>query len=153
MSSVDFIDIQIRGKFILDNERNLVTRIKKGENIKWIASYLYANPGVGAHECKRALLSWRGFKMCDQSRGQYASYFYDYYAKKWYFNKLWTVEKFNQDGPKKMILRSEGMGRVDLQLAEKIKQWDGKAGGIVDNSLAGKNYDNIFPGSFKNANG
>ena len=85
-----FINRDIRGKYLVDNSGILRERMPRGENIRFIANYVFANPCVGANECRRALLQWRGFKQCDDSRGQYASYFYDRYHYKWYHSKVWS---------------------------------------------------------------
>ena len=43
-----------------------------GDNIKFIANYLFKNPGCGSTEVRRALCLTRGKKY---TRGQYTSYF------------------------------------------------------------------------------
>ena len=131
----------IRGKYLIDNSGILRERMPRGENIRFIANYIFANPCVGANECRRALLQWRGFKQCDDSRGQYASYFYDYYAKKWYHNKRWTHIK-DDKGKHRMILTSEGLSLVDDELQKSLKEWDGSSRDIVD--LEGVPYDELF---------
>ena len=67
--------MSIRGKYLVCNYGHLYERIPRGENIEFIANYIFANPGCIPNECRKALLQWRGFKQCDESRGQYASYF------------------------------------------------------------------------------
>ena len=131
----------IRGKYLIDNSGILRERMPRGENIRFIANYIFANPCVGANECRRALLQWRGFRQCDDSRGQYASYFYDYYAKKWYHNKRWKHIK-DDKGKHRMILTPEGLTLVDDELQENLKKWDGSSRGIVD--LEGLPYDELF---------
>ena len=88
-----WLNRDIRGKYLDDNSGILRERMPRGENFRFIANYVFANPCVGANECRRALLQWRGFKQCDDSRGQYASYFYDRYHYKWYHSKIWNFMK------------------------------------------------------------
>jgi len=140
----------LRGSFVIDNDRNFVLRISRGDNIKWIASYLYAHPGAGANQCRRDLLAWRGYELSDKSRGQYASYFYDFYQTRWYHSKLWKCDYFDGAKKKKLILTSEGFGLVDLDLAKRIAKWDKRPAVrlVVDegeeNIFVGLNHDNIF---------
>jgi hypothetical protein len=141
---------KLRGSFVIDNDRNFVLRIARGDNIRWIASYLYVHPGVGANICRRDLLAWRGYELSDQSRGQYAAYFYDFYQTKWYHSKLWKCDYFDGAKKKKMVLTSKGMGTVDLELAKRIAKWDKRPAVrlVVDkneeSTFIGLNYDNIF---------
>ena len=140
----------LRGTFVVDNDRKLVERIKRGDNIKWIIAFLYSNPCARAHECKRALLAWRGYEVSDRSRGQYASYFYDRYSQRWYYDKIWKVECMPGDKKKRMVLTAHGMGLVDLSLSEKIAKWNKKPSVriTVDKkekaSLIGLCHDSIF---------
>lgn len=146
------VDDHIRGTFLVDNSGRLQTRIPRGENISFIVNYLYSNPCSRLSDCRRALLLWRGIKLCDQSRGQYASYFYDRYAHKWWYEKRWQ-KIVDKNGKKRALLTPLGMSMVDLEFARKIK-------GVTSSGkeriritvpesqigvLAGKKYDHIFP--------
>ena len=116
---------KIRGTFIIDNNRQLKKKVRKGENIDWIINYVFCNPGIGANQCRKALCRWRGIRVCDASRGQYASYFYDYYAIEWYHKQHWTSRVFSDlDNRKRLLLTTKGLGRVDQQMVNRIKKWD-----------------------------
>ena len=136
-----WINKEIRGKYLVDNSGILRERMPRGENIRFIVNYIFANPCVGANECRRALLQWRGFKQCDDSRGQYASYFYDRYANKWWHHKRWG---FIQDdkGKSRMILNPQGLLLVDETLQKSLREWDQSPREIVD--LEGIKYDELF---------
>jgi hypothetical protein len=143
----------IRGTFLVDNSGKLQTRVKRGENIQFIVNYLFSNPCAGLNDCRKALMKWRGIKNCDASRGQYASYFYDFYSYKWYHEKKWTVFK-DKNGKKRAKLTVLGMSMVDLIEAKKINDWLKSSPRdrvkIVLNTpediddLTGYYYDNIF---------
>ena len=141
---------KLRGTFVVDNDRKFIHRIKRGDNVKWIIAFLYNNPCIGAHECKKALMAWRGYEISDKSRGQYASYFYDYYSQRWYYSKLWKVAYMPGDKKKRMVLTAHGMGLVDLSLSEKIAKWNRQPSVRItvdrkeENSLVGLSQDNIF---------
>lgn len=127
MNSEDYdFNTKIRGTYLVDNDEKLQTRIQRGENKKFIISYLYANPCVVANRCRKDLLRWRGYALSDASRGQYSSYFYDHYHHKWYHKKFWhsTVDEF---GNRRLNLTVEGMANVDLDLAERIKTWQSES--------------------------
>ena len=146
----------IRGTFLVDNSGKLQLRIPRGENIVFIASYIYSNPCCKVGDCRRALLQWRGIKVCDQSRGQYNSYFYDYWSYKWYHHKNWSKIK-DSSGKQRLQLTSNGMGLVDLDLADKIQkatsQNEDRVRFIVPSNqkefFVGQKYENMFPNKAK----
>ena len=117
-----WINKDIRGEYLVDNFGTLRKRMPRGENIRFIANYVFANPCTGANECRRALLQWRGFKQCDESRGQYASYFYDRYHYKWYHSKIWDLIKDKGD-KKRMVLNVGGMQLIDSDFQQRLKDW------------------------------
>tara|TARA_X000000950_G_scaffold288129_1_gene403469 strand:+ start:1119 stop:1502 length:384 start_codon:yes stop_codon:yes gene_type:complete len=83
-------------------------------------NYLHVNPCAKLGACRRALMLWRGIKICADSRGHYNSYFYDRYANKWYHDKLWT-KIIDSQGKKRALLTPLGMTYVDNAFAKKIK--------------------------------
>lgn len=114
---------EIRSDYLYDNSEQLKMVMPRGENIVFIANYIFANPCVIANKCRRALLQWRGFKQCDESRGQYASYFYDYYATKYQHSKRWGFIR-DRRGNKRMVLKTAGLLLIDDDLQKRLKQWD-----------------------------
>ena len=100
------------------------TNVPRGENLTFICSYIFANPGCKVSQVKRALIEARGYEYSDELRGKYSSYFYDYYSRKWYYDKLWSQVWINANQTSRSIkhcfLRSEGMARVDLDLAKRL---------------------------------
>lgn len=143
----------IRGTYLIDNQETFHSRMPRKENIKFIANYVFANPGCGANECRRALLRWRGFKECDKSRGQYASYFYDFYHYKWYHHKLYSVVK-GHDNKKRMVITTQAMSLIDRGFQDKLKKWDKKPRVRIvlprglqsgDQDITGLNYYSLFP--------
>jgi len=125
LEDYDF-NTEIRGTYLVDNDEKLQTRIQRGQNKKFIISYLYANPCVVANRCRKDLLRWRGYVVSDSSRGQYASYFYDEYYHKWYHKKFWN-STVDESGNRRLNLTVEGMANVDLELAERIKAWQSES--------------------------
>ncbi len=113
---------EIRGDYLYDNSERQKKKMPRGENIVFIVNYIFANPCVVANECRRALLQWRGFHQCDESRGQYASYFYDYYAYKYHHSKRWGFVK-DERGNKRMFLKPAALMLIDNDLQQRIKQW------------------------------
>lgn len=82
-------------------------RAKKGSNLRFIADYMFANPGCTSTEARRALCSHRGKVY---HRGMYS----DYFSKTWtkpkdyvYPDKYWT--KLETGG---WILTLQGLGLV-----------------------------------------
>lgn len=129
--------VPIRGTFVVNNKEALVIRMKRGENYKWIANYLFANPCITAGSCRRALLLWRGYNINDRSRGQYASYFYDRWSYQWYYEKYWSF--FNKGNNKIMQLTPLGMSLFDEELQFRIKNWNRTPRGldkvVIDNQV------------------
>jgi len=136
-----WINKDIRGKYLVDNSGILRERMPRGENIRFIANYVFANPCVGANECRRALLQWRGFRQCDDSRGQYASYFYDHYHYKWYHSKVWNFMK-DERGKRRMVINPGGLALIDDELQQRLKKWDMNPRQIIN--LEGASYDKLF---------
>lgn len=121
-ASGKYRNTDLRGTFLIDNKGRLQMKMRRGENIQWIINYLFANPCAGVGECRRALLKWRGFKNCDESRGQYCSYFYDRYSHKWYHHKYWSKFK-DKNGKIRAQLTTEGLAHVDISFANEIRDW------------------------------
>ena len=117
------INHNIRGEYLVDNHGYLQKRMPRRENIKFIANYIFANPCCGANECRKAMLQWRGFKLCDESRGQYASYFYDRYHFQWYHSKIYSFIH-GDDRKKRMVLATQGLSLIDRSFQERLKNWD-----------------------------
>lgn len=115
------INMKNRGTFVVDNKGRLQTKVKRGENLVFIASYLNVYPCSTAGEVRHAMMRWRGIACKDETRGQYASYFWDAYKHKWYYNKLWKKFK-DESGKLRLNLRLEGMGLIDHKLCEEIKK-------------------------------
>jgi len=109
------------GSLLSKNRMN----VPRGENLTFICSYIFANPGCKVSTVKRALIEARGFEYSDKLRGKYASYFYDFYSRKWYYEKLWSQVWIAGDiGSKRSVkhcfLRTDGLARVDLNLAKRL---------------------------------
>jgi hypothetical protein len=145
-------NVDIRGTFLVDNQGRLQTKMKRNENKEWIINYLYANPCAGLNECRKALLKWRGIRDCDDSRGQYSSYFYDHYCYKWYHKKDWVKFK-DSKGKLRARLTIAAMAKVDIDFANKLAAWN--KDGVertklwVDNpddieNMIGYKYDDII---------
>ncbi|MAG26749.1 hypothetical protein CMI47_14505 [Candidatus Pacearchaeota archaeon] len=95
---------------------------KRGDNIRFLATYLFENPGVTSSECRKALCEERGifWEGGRQMRGQYTSYFSrTRYSSSWPnppADRYWT--KFRRsDGRIGWKLTLEGMGWVDTDRA------------------------------------
>ena len=122
-----WIDSSRRGTFLVDNTGRLKTTIPRGDNIRFIASYLYNNPCSKSADIRKALMLWRGVMVTDKSRGYYSSYFYDKYLGKWYYDKLFTkIRPFEGMRGIRLNLTIEGMQHVDLDLCDKLKNIDGE---------------------------
>ena len=121
-ASGKYRNTDLRGTFLVDNNGRLQTKMGRGENREWIINYLFANPCAGVGECRRALLKWRGFKNCDESRGQYCSYFYDHYSHKWYHQKYWSKFK-DKNGKIRAQLTTLGLSHVDVNFAAELEDW------------------------------
>ena len=148
------INTNIRGTFLVDNSGNLRTKIPRKDNLKFISTYLYNNPCAKSSDVRRALLQWRGIRVNDESRGQYASYFYDRYCGVWYYNKLWQkIKPLKGLQGIRLNLTLEGMTYVDFQLSEKLKSFDFKKNRVMlfiesledIEKLEGFKYLNIIP--------
>ena len=98
------------------------TNVPSGENLTFICSYIFAYPGCKIGAVKRALVEARGWVYHDGLRGKYSNYFYDRYARQWYYDKLWSQPYICGDarGSKRCFLRSEGLARVDLDLVKRL---------------------------------
>lgn len=143
-----------RGTFLIDNSGRLKESMPRGENLRFIASYLHAFPCAKASDCRKALILWRGYVGGDDTRGIYASYFYDHYANKWWYSNRWQVVKDKETGKKRMMLMTGGLLLVDTNLSNKLKTWVPKQRVQIviedDNpdeieKLAGYKYTSIFP--------
>jgi len=99
------------------------SNVPYGENLRFICSYIFAHPGCKITAVKRALVEARGWTYTDKIRGKYASYFYDVYARKMYYEKLWTQTRIEAGtrNAKGCFLREQGLARVDLSLVERIR--------------------------------
>jgi len=119
------VNMLARGTFVVDNSGRIQTKVKRGENLRFIASYLNVFPCSTAGDVRRALMGWRGIAFKDETRGQYASYFWDKYSYKWYYKKIWKRFK-GDDGKLRLNLKLSGMHLVDHELCEKIKNGHSK---------------------------
>ena len=144
----------LRGTFLIDNSGRFKESMPRKENLKFIASYLHAFPCAKVSDCKKALVLWRGYVGGDESRGIYASYFYDRYANKWWYNNRWKILKDKETGKKRMMLTADGLLLVDTKLSNELKTWVPKQRVQIvikdDNpdeveKMAGYKYTSLFP--------
>ena len=138
---------ETRGTFLVDNKGLLCQKMKRRENIKWIANYLFVNPCAKVSQCRKDLLLWRGIDVNDSSRGTYCFYFYDKWSYDWYFKKYW---EYINGKVKRMHLTTEGLSLYDRDLSERIIAWnkEPRIKFIVDDSsrgkFQGKSYQKVF---------
>lgn len=146
-------NFDIRGTYLVDNDDSLRLRVPRGQNKDFILSYLFVSPACRLSEVRKALLMWRGIKVCDDSRGIYASYFYDYYHHKWYHKKYWTKIRDSNDKDR-AVLTTFGMSNVNMKLVESIRKWKESPAERIRiivhdkqqaESLVGVSYNRLFP--------
>jgi hypothetical protein len=96
-------------------------RPKRGDNIRFLATYLFEHPGASSGECRKALceengIEWEG---STQMRGQYTSYFTVGAQGAGWSNpplgRYWT--RIKKDRGTGYMLTIEGMGWVDVDRA------------------------------------
>jgi len=84
-----------------------ISRIKKGANLEFIATYMFSKPGVGSTEIRRALCKERNKQY---HRGMYTEYFSRLPRwKKDFAGRYWSRCSTG------WILTLEGMGLVNLK--------------------------------------
>ena len=96
-------------------------QVKFGENISFIASYLFRYPGAQSGEIRKALCIRNGVEWttATEMRGQYTTYFCTGWiggASKWPRNpagRYWT-RLTRPDGKRGYMLTLEGIAKVDL---------------------------------------
>ncbi len=94
-------------------------KVPYGSNIKFIARFLFENPGATSGECRKALCENNGVKWTTSTamRGQYTTYFCTGWiggASKWPKNpcgRYWKRFKRN-DGKTGYLLTLEGLCKV-----------------------------------------
>jgi len=97
------------------------TRVKAGygENITFLADYLFLHPGATSSECRKALCEFRGidWEGATRMRGQYTTYFTTgWIGSTWRNNpcgRYWT-RMTRPDGRPGFMLTIEGVGKVGL---------------------------------------
>ena len=97
-------------------------KVKFGENISFIASYLFENPGARSGEIRKALCENNGVEWTTPTkmRGQYTSYFCTGWIGgpwKWPKNPTGRYWKrvFRPDGKSGYMLTLEGISKVNLE--------------------------------------
>ena len=92
-----------------------------GSNIKFIAKYLFENPGSTSGECRKALCENNGKEWTNSTdmRGQYTSYFNSgWIGHNWRNNpcgRYWRRHK-RPDGKTGYLLTFEGLCKVQMPL-------------------------------------
>lgn len=98
------------------------TRVKAGygENITFLANYLFLHPGATSSECRQALCEFRGidWEGATRMRGQYTTYFTTGWigGTSWPRNpcgRYWT-RMTRPDGRPGFMLTLEGVSKVGL---------------------------------------
>ena len=88
-----------------------------GDNISFLAHYLFDNPGATSREARKALCEKNGIEWISNTvmRGQYTSYFCTGWVGNWrnpcgrYWNRF-----YREDGKNGYVLTLEGLSKVQL---------------------------------------
>ena len=99
-------------------------KVVHGENISFLAGFLFKNPGSTSGDCRRALCENNGIEWTNgtEMRGQYTTYFNAGWigGKSWPRNpcgRYWRRAK-RPDGKSGYILTLEGLWKLKLKLKE-----------------------------------
>ena len=108
-------------------------KVKKGNNLRFIASYLFINPFAKPAEVRKALVRYN--RIDNPHHSHYSEYVYNNCGRKPPYEHLWARATDNKyvTGPPHYIfsrgriqlqLTTRGMGYVDLSLVERMRKCD-----------------------------
>ncbi len=100
-------------------------KVRRGDNLRFIASYLFVNPFAKPAEVRKALVKYNRIPYAHHSH--YSEYVYNNCGRKPPYEHLWARATHNTNETRGLIqlqLTTRGMGYVDLSLADRIQNCD-----------------------------
>ena len=100
-------------------------KIKRGDNLRFIASYLFLNPLAKPAEVRKALVKHNRIPFAHHSH--YSEYVYNNCGRQPPYEHLWARATKNTNesrGRIQLQLTTRGMGYVDLALVERMRNCD-----------------------------
>ena len=109
--------------------------VKRGDNLRFVASYLFLHPCAKPMDVIKALTAYN--RVPDPSHSHYGDYVYHSctygrthrFAHLWYRirDNVWEVNGIHSRGRIMLQLTAKGMSYVDLDLVEKLEGCDNLA--------------------------
>ena len=98
-------------------------QVRRGDNLRFIASYLFAHPFSKPSEVRKALVRYN--RIADAHHSHYSEYVYNNCSRKPPYEHLWaraTENERDTRGRIQLQLTLRGMGHVDMALVERLRK-------------------------------